>query len=239
VFGRNGDASSAQKSRAIERFVNGKRHELVDVVIELDASGGTLNRPILDDVPERIEAGEADAIAVAYLSRLSRRVLDGLQVVQRLNASGRDVLIAELDLDTSTPIGRAVLTVLLAFAELELKQRREGWATAQRRALDRGVSPGSTPIGYLRDEGGRMIPNPDTAPAIRRLFEERAAGASWGALAPMLDDELPRADGIAWRPSTVSTMMHTSAASSGPSAASSSSSRTRLSRSSTAPSARP
>src|SRR5262245_50111139 len=135
--------------------------------------------------------------------------MDGLAVLQRINASGRDVLVADLDLDTSTPVGRAVLTVLLAFAELELEQRREGWATAQRRALARRVYPGSGATGYMRDEQGRMVPDPAAAPAIRRMFERRAAGASWTELARMLDEESPRADGTTWRPSTVASMTRT------------------------------
>src|SRR4051794_28797095 len=119
VDGRSGDRfiSPQVQREAISRFVQGKRHQLVDVVVELDESGGSLSRPGLQQVLARIEAGEGDALAVAYLSRLSRRVIEGLEVVQRLNAGGRDVLVADLDLDTSTPVGRAVLTVLLAFAE--------------------------------------------------------------------------------------------------------------------------
>ena len=90
VDGRGGDRfiSPDVQRETIARFVNGKGHELVDVVVELDQSGGTLARPGLEQVLERIEAGEADALAVAYLSRLSRRVIDGLEVVQRLNAGG-------------------------------------------------------------------------------------------------------------------------------------------------------
>ena len=62
------------------------------------------------------------------------------------------MLVADLDLDTSTPVGRAVLTVLLAFAQLELEQRRDSFAAAQRNALERGIYPSSIPIGYMRDE---------------------------------------------------------------------------------------
>jgi DNA invertase Pin-like site-specific DNA recombinase len=213
VDGRDGDRfiSPDVQREAIARFVGGKRHELVDVAVELDESGGSLNRPKLAEVLERLEAGEADAICVAYLSRLSRRVLDGLQVVQRLSGNGKDVLISDLDLDTSTPVGRAILTVMLAFAQLELEQRRDGWAMAQRRALDRGVYPGNTATGYMRDESGRMIPDPATAPVIRRMFEGRAAGATWTTLARMFDEEMPRADGTPWRPSTVAAMRHTPA----------------------------
>ena len=98
VDGRRGDRfiSPDVQREAIERFVNGKRYELIDVVLELDESGGTVARPGLERVLERIEAGEADALAVAYLSRLSRRVLHGLEIVQRLNQQeGMTVLLVE------------------------------------------------------------------------------------------------------------------------------------------------
>jgi site-specific DNA recombinase len=205
VAGREGDRfhSPEDQKKRIKAFVEARGHKLVDWVEDLDASGGTLDRPGLQRVLERLEAGEADAVAVAYLSRLTRNTLQGLELVTRLNASGRDVLVADLDLDTSTPVGRAVLTVLLAFAQLELEQRRDSFATAQRNALERGVYPGSTPIGYLRDADGRMIPNPATAPAIRCLYERRLAGDSWATLAQMLDRDLPRDDGTRWRLSTV------------------------------------
>jgi site-specific DNA recombinase len=198
-----------EQKTAIERFVASKGYELVDIVVELDASGGTLDRPGLRSVLERLERGEADAAAVAYLSRLSRRVIDGLAVVQRVTDSGRYVLVSDLDLDTSTPVGRAVLTVLLAFAELELDQRRASWQAAQRRALERGVYPGTTSLAYTRDESGRMVPNPETAPVFRRLYDRRVAGDSWAELARLLDVDLPRSDGARWRPSTVAAMLRT------------------------------
>lgn len=198
-----------EQEAAIERFVAGKGYELVGIEQDLDESGGTLDRPGLTTLLERLERGEADAIAVPYLSRLSRRVVDGLAVVQRITEGGRYVLVADLDLDTSTPIGRAVLTVLLAFAELELEQRRDSWAAAQRRALERGVYPGNASIAFTRDEAGRMVPNEETAPVIARLYDRRLAGDSWPTLARLLDVELPRADGALWRPSTVASMLRT------------------------------
>ena len=54
-----------------------------------------------------------------------------------------------------------------------------------------------------------MIPDPVAGPAVVRLFERRAAGASWSELARLLDLELPRADGATWRPSTVADMVTT------------------------------
>jgi DNA invertase Pin-like site-specific DNA recombinase len=202
--------SVAEQREAIQRFVTAKGYELVDIVEDLNESGGTLDRPGLKRVLERLDQGEAEAIAAPYLSRLSRRVVEGLGLVQEMTEKGQYVLVADLDLDTSTPIGRTILTVLLAFAELELEQRRGSYAAAQRRAMERGVYPGNTPLGYLRDEDGRMTPNPKTAPVIRKLYERRVAGDSWTVLARMLDQEMPREDGQTWRPSTVADMLTTS-----------------------------
>jgi site-specific DNA recombinase len=203
--GRGGDRYIAPTTQreAIERFVDARGHELTDVVTDENHSGGTLDRPGLQQVLAALEAGEADAIAVGYLSRLSRRVIDGLGVVQRLNELGRHVLIADLDLDSSTPTGKAMLAVALAFAELELDQRRAGWAEAQRKAMERGVYPGTTPIGYSRDDDGVMVPDPLAAPVVKEVFERRAAGESWSSLARLLDAELPRPNGERWRPATV------------------------------------
>jgi site-specific DNA recombinase len=208
---RNGERFIAvdEQEAAIKQFVAAKGYELVGIERDLDVSGGTLERPGLTTLLERLEQGEADAIAVAYLSRLSRRVLDGLAVVHRITEGGRYVLVSDLDLDTSTPIGRAVLTVLLAFAELELEQRRDSWAAAQRRALERGVYPGNTSIGFTRDETGRMVPNPETAHVIARLYDRRLAGDSWATLARLLDAELPRSDGKRWQPGMVASLLRT------------------------------
>ena len=111
VADRDGDRfiSPDVQRETIKRFVTGKGHTLIDVVEDLDESGGSLDRPGLDRVLERLDAGEADGLAVAYLSRLSRRVIDGLGLAQRLRDAGRALLVADLDLDTSTPTGKAML----------------------------------------------------------------------------------------------------------------------------------
>jgi DNA invertase Pin-like site-specific DNA recombinase len=211
VNGRTGERFISPKVQreTIAGFVGGRGHELVTVETDLDESGGSLDRPGLQRVLAILEAGEADAICVARLDRLSRRVIEGLGLVQQVTAMGSHVLLADLDLDSSTPTGKAMLAVALAFAELELDQRRASWAIAQRNALARNVYPGSTPIGYTRDEDGRMVPDPVAGPAVRELYERRAGGESWAKLARWFDTRLPRKDGTPWRPTTVREMLRT------------------------------
>jgi DNA invertase Pin-like site-specific DNA recombinase len=209
VNGREGERfiSPGEQRQAIERFVQARGHELVDVLIDLDESGGTFKRPMFERALERLADGEADGIAVAKLDRFARLTMEGLALAQRLRDDGHALLFADLDLDTSTPTGKAMLAVALAFAQLELDNRREGWAVAQRNALRRNVYPGTTPTGYTRDSEGRMIIDPVSGPAIRRAFEARACGMSWAKIARQLDDELPRADGRPWRAATIGSML--------------------------------
>jgi hypothetical protein len=73
--------------------------------------------------------------------------------------------------------------------------------------MERGVYPGTTPLGYVRDKDGKMLIDPVAGPALRRVFEGRAAGLSWSKLARQLDAELPRQDGQPWRPATVKAIL--------------------------------
>jgi site-specific DNA recombinase len=206
VNGRGGPSFIAPDSyrETIARFVSQRGHELVETVIELDESGGTLNRPEFQRILARLAEGEADGLCVPNLARFSRSTIEGLTLARDLKEAGKALLIADLDMDTTTPTGKMMLTVLLAVGEMELDMSRERWAVAQRKAMGRGVYPGTTPLGYVRAPDGRMLVDPVAGPVIRQLFEQRAAGVSWAKLGRFLDARLPRSDGAPWRPSTVS-----------------------------------
>jgi len=77
--------------------------------------------------------------------------------------------------------------VLAGLAEEELEQRRSGWASARRQALERGVHVGPTPIGYRRGRDGRLQQDERAAPVIAAAFSRRGQGESWGAIARYLE----------------------------------------------------
>jgi hypothetical protein len=105
---------------------------------------------------------------------------------------GAQVISCSEKFDTSTAMGRFVLTILNAIGVLELEERTEGWLRSKHAAWERGLHVGPTPTGYTRPKpiGGLaqpMFPN-EHAPAIRRAFELRAAGASWSRVARHLNE---------------------------------------------------
>jgi DNA invertase Pin-like site-specific DNA recombinase len=208
--GRGGESFIAPETyrESIESFVAQRGHELIEEpVIELDESGGTLDRPRFQELLARLESGEADGLCVPNLSRFSRSTIEGLTLARELSENGKELLIADLDMDTTTTMGKAMLGVMLVLAELELDMSRERWAIAQRKSMLRGVYPGTTPIGYSRAPDRRLVIDPVAGPVIRSVFERRVAGESWAALGRYLDRELPRKDGQTWRAGTVQAIL--------------------------------
>lgn len=78
---------------------------------------------------------EGDALIVTKLDRLARSVPHLLEVLDRLKAKGASLRILNLGIDTATPTGALVLTILGGIAaferEIMLERQREGIAKAK------------------------------------------------------------------------------------------------------------
>lgn len=85
---------------------------------------------------------EGDEVFVMDFSRLSRSVQDLLTIVDLLNEKNVKLVSLKESLDTSTPTGKLMLTVIGAIAEFErmniLERQREGIAIAKREGRYKG-----------------------------------------------------------------------------------------------------
>lgn len=93
-------------------------------------------------------AREGDTIYVLDFSRLARSTKDLLDIVERLQSKGVNLVSLKEQIDTATPQGKLMLTMLGAIAEFErtnmLERQREGIAIAKAR----GAYKGRKRIGY-------------------------------------------------------------------------------------------
>jgi len=136
-----------------------------------------------------VEAGETDGIVVAKLDRFARSVADAAVAIRRLRDAGGQLVSVEDNFDSSTPMGRFAVNMILALAELELERIRDSWAVAQEHAVRRGVHVASrTPTGYRKRDDGRLEPHPKHAQHVSEAFRQRAAGASWREIARHLEN---------------------------------------------------
>ena len=93
---------------------------------------------------ETLESG--DVLYVTEFSRLARSVRDMLDIVDKLNKKGIQIVSLKEKLDTRTENGRFVLTILSAVNEFERSIIRERQAEGIRAARERGIYLGRKKI---------------------------------------------------------------------------------------------
>jgi site-specific DNA recombinase len=186
VGGREGERFRSPKEQAdrIEAWARPRGEEVVLLTPELDESGGRVDRPILTEAVEGIERGRYRGLVVAYLSRASRSVKHLLELWERIETAGGEVVAVAESIDTSTPAGRLTRTVLAAIAEHELDLHRERFEELRRIATANGIwQRRQAPLGYRRDPQTRRLVPDENAPRVRSAFRSRARGRSILAIA--------------------------------------------------------
>ena len=103
-------------------------------------SGKDTNRPQLQAMLDF--AREGDTIFIHDFSRLARSTKDLLDIVDQLTAKGIHLVSNKENIDSSTPSGKLMLTMIGAIAEFErqnlLERQREGIAIAKREGKYKG-----------------------------------------------------------------------------------------------------
>jgi site-specific DNA recombinase len=182
VGGREGErfVSPDEQRERIRAVCERDELELIDVLSELDVSGGAPleQRPGLRRAVELVEAGEADVIVAAYFDRLVRSLQVQGELVSRVEHAGGAVHAVDVGQVTNgSSAQRLSGTMLGAVAEYQRRSTAERTADAKRRALERGVPPfPNIPPGYRRRDDRQLEPDPATAPVVAKAFELRARG---------------------------------------------------------------
>lgn len=153
------------------------------------------NRPQLAQAIAAVESGEAGALVVAKLDRLSRSVADASNLLDRASRGGWRIFSADLAIDTTTPAGEAAASMMIVFSQLErrLISQRTKDALAVKRA--QGVRLGR--------------PSVLAAEVVARIVRERAEGRGLRVIAEGLTaDGVPTARGKAkWSTSSVQSVL--------------------------------
>lgn len=161
-------------------------------------SGSTMDRPGLAGALAALAAHTADTLAVAKLDRLGRSTVGVLTLVERLEADGYGLIVCDLGLDTTTPVGQFTLSIMAAFGQLERRMISDRTRAALAAAKARGVrvgrprivdelvvdfarnlrSAGDSYAGIAADLGASGHPTahggPWTASTVRWLLTERS-----------------------------------------------------------------
>jgi site-specific DNA recombinase len=186
VGGREHLTSPEDQEREARSFAHSHGLTIGQVLPDRDHSGGTLDRPGLQEALRRIESRESGGIVVAYLSRASRDTQQGLSLLERITAAGGAVFAPNLP-DYTTADGKMLTTINLAIDTGYRERKREELERAKAGAIERGVPIHSRPpVGYRARPDRRLERDPRTAPVVREVFERRARGEGPAALGEYL-----------------------------------------------------
>lgn len=180
-----GYSIEAQK-KLLEAWCVSKEYESFEFYIDPGYSGSNTDRPALTAMLRDAEAGLLSHVAVYKLDRLSRSQKDTLFIIEDvLNKHGVGFVSLSENMDTSTPIGRAMLGILSAFAQLERETIKMRTRMGMRERVKSGLWPGGgkIPFGYdYDDEKGILVPNSD-AETVREIYRRFIDGESPNAIA--------------------------------------------------------
>lgn len=186
---------------AAEAYILSQRQEgwftLPDKYDDGGSTGGNMDRPALRRLMTAIEAGRVDCVVVYKVDRLSRSLLDFARMIGVFEKHGVSFVSVTQQFNTSTPVGRLTLNILLSFAQFEREIMSERTRDKQWAARKKGKWIGGYLIlGYDVDaRRKRLVVNAKEARQVHALFQ---LVAQCGSLQPALEE----AERKGWRTKT-------------------------------------
>lgn len=181
-------------------------------------SGKNTNRPDFQRMMADVEKGIIQKIVVYRLDRFSRSLADFSRLWEVLQTYGVEFVSINETFDTATPMGRAMLNIIMIFAQLERETTAERVRDNyyQRAALGfwpGGPAPYGFSIGRLPGANGTLMPAliaNEQAEVVERIFHIYGeAETSLGSLARALNaDGIPAPKRAVWDNVTLSRLLH-------------------------------
>jgi DNA invertase Pin-like site-specific DNA recombinase len=157
-----GDQNADLQKNELTEYCQWRKMEIAEAYSDV-MSGAKDKRPALDRLMSDARRGKFDVVAVWRFDRFARSTSHLLRALEEFQSLSVDFVSLREAIDTSTPTGKMVFTILASVAELERSTIRERVMAGQRAAKRRGVRFGRPTVAV------------DTACALRL----RKRGLSW------------------------------------------------------------
>jgi DNA invertase Pin-like site-specific DNA recombinase len=133
-------------------------------------SGGTLERPALQQLLSDIEDGLIDVVVVYKIDRLSRSLMDFSKLVEVFDRNNVTFVSVTQSFNTTTSMGRLTLNILLSFAQFEREVTAERIHDKVKASRMKGIfMSGTPPYGY-KPKDRKLVIEEEEARNVRWIF---------------------------------------------------------------------
>ena len=183
----------------IREYCEKEGHEIYNLYEDRGISGKNItNRPGIKQLLEDATKNKFDLLIVWKLNRVSRRLIDILNIVELLNKHNVDFRSLTENFETETPSGKLQLNIMGAIGEFERETIAENVKMGLLARAKEGRWNGGVVLGYdlveLPNEGKkrkntRLEINEKEANTVRRIFELYSQGHGYKAVVNRVNKE--------------------------------------------------
>jgi DNA invertase Pin-like site-specific DNA recombinase len=158
---------------ALRDYAGHRVFEIVEQYRDEGISGSKDSRPALDRLMKDARTRKFDVAIVARFDRFARSVSHLLRALEEFNHLGIDFVSLSESIDTSTPMGKMIFTVLGAVAELERNLIKERVHMGISRARKEGKQLGRPKRIFDRQKAQMMLQTMSAREVARQLGVSR------------------------------------------------------------------
>lgn len=160
-------------------------------------SAKTIDRPQMNALNRDIESGKVSRVISYRLDRISRNIVDFGNLLTKYNKFDVEYISATENFDTSTPMGRAMVYIVMVFAQLERETIANRIADNYRfrSATGKYFMGGNVPFGYVSEKvlidgkKASIIKPGENAPVLRKIFDRYLSGFNIGQIVKELNND--------------------------------------------------
>jgi DNA invertase Pin-like site-specific DNA recombinase len=157
--------------RELREYCERRGWQVAGEFMDIGISGTKEKRPELDRLMDEAHRRRFDAVIVWKFDRFARSVSHLLRALETFRALGVEFVSLTEGIDTATPMGKMVFTILGSVAELERSLIVERVRAGLRNAVAKG----------------KKLGRPRVVLDVRRIGELRASGRSWRKIARVME----------------------------------------------------
>lgn len=176
-----------------EKYAESRGWEIIPTLYEdYGRTGANMDREGFQRLLNDIRAGKIDCVVVYKLDRLTRSLMDFVNVIDGFFKEHHVSFVSATEsFDTTTPVGTLVMTLLVVFAQFERQQTSLRVKDKIRTSRTQGIwTGGFIPLGY-KSVDRKLEMDPQAAPWVRYIFDEYIKTGSLMQIVRVLNEMFP------------------------------------------------